>query len=67
MTKLKWVKCPSVGREGRFFYYAKNRNCSVINSFLTGQWYLSENGKNSNEMFKTAKQAMKWAEMNVLH
>jgi len=63
--KDKWLKLPSVTREGKFFYYSKNR--AIIQSFLSDKWYLSENGKNSQDMFKTPRQAMKWAETNVLH
>lgn len=65
MIKSKWLKLPSVTREGKYFYYSNNR--AIIQSWINDQWYLSENGKNSNEMFKTAKQCMKWAETNVLH
>jgi len=65
--KNKWIKCPSVTRQGKFFYYEKEHNRSIIQSWVNDFWYLSENGKCSQDMFKTPKQAMKWAETNVLH
>ena len=63
--KNKWTKLPSVSREGKFFYYSHNR--AIIQSWMNDEWYLAENGKNSQETFKTAKEAMKFAETNVLH
>lgn len=62
-----WVKCPSVGRERKFFYYSKNRNRHIIQNWDTDKWHLSENGRNSIESFDTPEQVMEFAKRNVVH
>jgi hypothetical protein len=60
----KWTKFPSVSRTGKFFYNSGRR--SILQDWSSGQWQLAENGKLS-QCFDTAKQAMKFAETNVVH
>lgn len=65
--KDTWVRCPSVTRTGKFFYYSKESRRIILQSSLTDDWFLQENGKVSTEAFPTAAAAKEWAKTNVLH
>ena len=38
-----WVKCPSVTREGKFFYHNAERRITVRQSWLTDAWMAEAN------------------------
>jgi len=63
--KNKWSKLPSVSRPNRFFYYSENR--TILQDWSGAGWYLFENGRPSDKMFKTPQEVMKFAETNVVH
>ena len=60
---ITWRKLPSVTRENKFFYRAteNRKDFTVLQSWYSGLWEVRYDGLTSPE-FKTAKQAMKFAE-----
>ena len=62
-TKILWNKMPSVTREGRFFY--THGNVTVMQSWLSGNWEISQNGQTRDGQFVSSKTARKAAEVLI--
>jgi hypothetical protein len=62
--KLNWNKCPSVQREGKFFFTTRvdtldnNTRYWVVQSTLTNLWNVEDGHGACWGSFKTAKEAM---------
>lgn len=63
-SKFIWKKCPSVRREGKFFYYCAENRKSISQDWKTDKWHIHENLQNYSQPFDTVKEAMQFVEDN---
>ncbi len=54
-------KCPSVTREGKFFFYSANLRAWIVENPLSGDWFIDTEKTRLPLVFKTALAGMRFA------